>query len=104
MFSTFQVRVEFFNGVRPAQRIAPQSNNDDDETEKFDLDASGMRETVDVSGLNSRIKFDRADVPFEQRNILGDATETGLTRFAARFLPTNYDEYVKNHPKAFESQ
>ncbi|KAF9453646.1 aminophospholipid-transporting P-type ATPase [Macrolepiota fuliginosa MF-IS2] len=79
-----------------------QSNNDDDETEKFSIEASGMRETVDVSALNSRIKFDRVDVPFEDRTILGDATETGLTRFAARYLTTAYDEYVKAYSKAFE--
>jgi sodium/potassium-transporting ATPase subunit alpha len=83
---------------------ACQSNNDDEETENFTLDASGMREVVDVSALNSRIKFDRVDVPFDQRAILGDATETGLTRFAARYLSTNYDEYVKSYPKAFESK
>lgn len=63
-----------------------------------------MRETVDVSALNSRIKFDRTDVPFDQRTILGDATETGLTRFAARYLATDYDEYLKTYSKTFESQ
>lgn len=70
----------------------------------FSIEASGMRETVDVSALNSRIKFDRIDVPFDQRTILGDATETGLTRFAARYLTTDYDAYVKAYPKAFESE
>ncbi|KAJ3570119.1 hypothetical protein NP233_g4614 [Leucocoprinus birnbaumii] len=79
-----------------------QSNNDEDGTENFRQDASGMRETVDISALNSRIKFDKVDVPFDQRAILGDATETGLTRFAARYLPAEYDEYIKTYPKAFE--
>ena len=45
-----------------------------------------MRETVDIAALNSRVKFDKTDVPFEQRAILGDATETGLIRFAGRYL------------------
>ncbi|KAF5349512.1 hypothetical protein D9756_009023 [Leucocoprinus leucothites] len=79
-----------------------QSNNDEEGTENFSLEASGMRETVDISALNSRIKFDKVDVPFDQRTILGDATETGLTRFAARYLPSDYDAYIKAYFKAFE--
>lgn len=79
-----------------------QSNNDDETTEKFSINASGMREMVDIAALNSRVKFDRTDVPFDQRAILGDATESGLTRFAGRNLETDYDSHIKNHPKAFE--
>jgi sodium/potassium-transporting ATPase subunit alpha len=60
-----------------------------------------MRETVDIAALNSRVKFDRTDVPFDQRAILGDATETGLVRFAGRYLP-DFDEHLKKHPKVFE--
>lgn len=60
-----------------------------------------MLEMVDIAGLNSRVKFDKTDVPFDQRNILGDATETGLTRFAGRYIP-DYDGHQKNHPKVFE--
>lgn len=66
------------------------------------MSASGMTEIVNIAALNSRIKFDRIDVPFEQRNILGDATETGLARFSGRYLKSDYDEHVKNHPKVFE--
>lgn len=58
---------------------------------------------VDISALNSKIKFDKTDVPFEQRAILGDATETGLARFAGRSLPgLQYDEHQKKHGKVFE--
>ena len=60
-----------------------------------------MRETVDIAALNSRVKFDRTDVPFDKRAILGDATETGLIRFAGRYLP-DFDEHQKKHPKVFE--
>ena len=63
-----------------------------------------MKEVVDVAALNSRIKFDRTDVPFDQRTILGDATETGLIRFAGRQLPANYEEYTGRYPKVFESR
>ncbi|KZT74065.1 aminophospholipid-transporting P-type ATPase [Daedalea quercina L-15889] len=78
-----------------------QSNNDADATEAFNANASGMREMVDIAALNSRVKFDKTDVPFDQRQILGDATETGLTRFAGRQV-ADYDGLHKQHPKVFE--
>jgi sodium/potassium-transporting ATPase subunit alpha len=62
-----------------------------------------MQEMVDIAVLNSQIKFDNSDVPFDQRVILGDATETGLTRFASRWLDADYDERIQMHPKVFES-
>ena len=78
-----------------------QSNNDEQDTEQFSLDAPGMRELIATAALNSRIKFDRADVPFSQRQIMGDATETGLARFAGRYLP-DYDAYLGEYRKVFE--
>lgn len=78
-----------------------QSNNDSADTTSFSIDAPGMRETVDIAALNSRVKFDRTDVPFDQRAILGDATETGLIRFAGRYL-RDFDEHQKKCPKVFE--
>ncbi|CAA7265292.1 unnamed protein product [Cyclocybe aegerita] len=79
-----------------------QSNNDDQTTKSFSTDASGLKEMVDIAALNSRVKFDRTDMPFDQRVILGDATETGLTRFAGRHLRVDYETHVKNYPKVFE--
>ncbi|KAJ7494483.1 aminophospholipid-transporting P-type ATPase [Mycena galericulata] len=79
-----------------------QSNNDDATTEAFSLQASGMSEMVDIAALNSRVKFDKMDVPFDQRQILGDATETGLARFAGRSLSSGYDQHQKSFPKIFE--
>ena len=81
-----------------------QSNNDEQTTESFSMDASGMHEIVDISALNSRVKFDKTDIPFEAREILGDATETGLTRFAGRHLKTDYDSHIKNNRKVFEGE
>ncbi|KDQ59725.1 hypothetical protein JAAARDRAFT_192199 [Jaapia argillacea MUCL 33604] len=78
-----------------------QSNNDEQDVESFNIDKGGMRELVDVAALNSRIKFDRTDVPFDKRAILGDATETGLIRFAGRYVG-DFDAHVKGHPKVFE--
>ncbi|KZT24017.1 aminophospholipid-transporting P-type ATPase [Neolentinus lepideus HHB14362 ss-1] len=78
-----------------------QSNNDEQETENFSFDKPGMSELVSNASLNSRIKFDRTDVPFSERMILGDATETGLIRFAGRYL-VDFDDYVRRNPKVFE--
>lgn len=62
-----------------------------------------MKEMVDIAALNSRVKFDKTDVPFDKRAILGDATETGLARFAGRSLD-DYDNHHKKHPKVFEGK
>ena len=62
---------------------------------------TGANGVVDIAALNSRVKFDKMDVPFEQREILGDATETGLARFAGRQLQ-DYDRHQTAHPKVFE--
>lgn len=42
-------------------------------------------------------QFNRTDVPFSQREVLGDATETGLTRFAAKYV-TDFDAKREDHP------
>ncbi len=60
-----------------------------------------MREIVDIAALNSHVKFDRTDLSFDQRKILGDATETGLIRFAGKQI-ADYDGYQKQHPRVFE--
>lgn len=101
MYSAFQVCKLILTAVSYLSLYYLQSNNDEGDTEAFSIDASGMREMVDIAALNSRIKFDKIDVPFDKRNILGDATETGLTRFAGRYIP-NYDEHQKSFPKVFE--
>jgi sodium/potassium-transporting ATPase subunit alpha len=54
-----------------------------------------------ISALCSRAKFDRIDVPIKDRAILGDATESGLIRYAASQLQ-NYDNLAAEFPKVFE--
>jgi sodium/potassium-transporting ATPase subunit alpha len=78
-----------------------ESNNDQEDTETFSLGAPGMSELVATAALNSRIKFDRTDVEFSKREVMGDATETGLARFAGRSL-ADYDGYLREFPKVFE--
>ncbi|KAJ2841375.1 hypothetical protein IWW36_006278, partial [Coemansia brasiliensis] len=43
-------------------------------------DTTGVREILLTSTLCCSIKFDRTDVPMDKRQLLGDATESGLVR------------------------
>ncbi|KAK0713196.1 hypothetical protein B0T26DRAFT_753337 [Lasiosphaeria miniovina] len=61
----------------------------------------GVNEILHISALCSRAKFDRADVPVKEREILGDATESGLMRYAADQLD-NIDAIGQKYPKVFE--
>ena len=65
------------------------------------LDNGGVMEMLYISALCSRAKFDRTDVPVKQREILGDATESGLMRYAAERL-ANFDDLIAKYPKVFE--
>ncbi|KAI9339997.1 P-type cation-transporting ATPase [Obelidium mucronatum] len=67
----------------------------------FDFDACGIREILHISALCSRARFDRTDVPVDQRTITGDATESGLFRFAAQKL-LDIDKLGDMYPKVFE--
>ncbi|KAJ9061498.1 hypothetical protein DSO57_1020077 [Entomophthora muscae] len=40
-----------------------------------------------IAILNSQVKYDRIDIPFEKRRLIGDATELGLARFGHRHHP-----------------
>jgi sodium/potassium-transporting ATPase subunit alpha len=61
----------------------------------------GVKDIVHISALCSRAKFNRTDVPVKDREILGDATESGLIRYAATLL-TDYDSLAEEYPKVFE--
>jgi sodium/potassium-transporting ATPase subunit alpha len=66
------------------------------------IDTPGVKEIMNISTLNSRAKFDRVDVPVSQRQILGDATETGLVRFAGEQFGKQFDTLPDEYPKVFE--
>ncbi|KAI9592828.1 hypothetical protein BDF19DRAFT_387969 [Syncephalis fuscata] len=78
---------------------AQRSNQDD--ANMLTLDAPGIPEILHISTLCSRAKFDRTDVPVEERQVLADATEAGLIRFAGRHLD-NFDNTQNDYPKVFE--
>ncbi|KAG0353200.1 hypothetical protein BGZ54_002357 [Gamsiella multidivaricata] len=67
----------------------------------FDASSPGIPEVLSIASLCSRAKFDRTDVPIPERQVLGDATESGLTRFAAANIG-NFDELNDLYPKVFE--
>ncbi|KAI8643322.1 hypothetical protein BD408DRAFT_415049 [Parasitella parasitica] len=66
------------------------------------VEEPGVCEIINISTLNSKAKFDRVDVPVSQRQILGDATETGLVRFAGEHLGAQFDSIPDEFPKVFE--
>lgn len=65
------------------------------------IDHAGVLEILLISALCSKAKFDRVDVPMKERQIMGDATETGLIRYAAGQL-RDYDNLANLYPKVFE--
>ncbi|KAF8925669.1 hypothetical protein EDD21DRAFT_390024 [Dissophora ornata] len=67
----------------------------------FDANSPGIAEVLAIASLCSRAKFDRTDVPIPERQVLGDATESGLTRFAAANIG-NFDQMNDLYPRAFE--
>ncbi|KAA1124240.1 hypothetical protein PGTUg99_014896 [Puccinia graminis f. sp. tritici] len=76
-----------------------ESHNDEAEVQHFKKEDLGVREILDICTLCSKVKFDKMDIPFEQREILGDATESGLTRFAGKNL--EFDQVREKHPEAY---
>ncbi|KAJ1663742.1 hypothetical protein IW140_004656 [Coemansia sp. RSA 1813] len=67
-----------------------------------DAGVSGVREIIAISTLCRSVKFDRTDVPMDKRQLLGDATESGLVRFAGARIGDEFDEMLPSHPKVFE--
>ncbi|KAJ2781370.1 hypothetical protein GGI15_003236 [Coemansia interrupta] len=67
-----------------------------------DISTAGVCEIVQISSLCRSVKFDRTDVPIEKRTLLGDATESGLVRFAASRTGPEFDAMEDRHPKVFE--
>ncbi|KXS21130.1 hypothetical protein M427DRAFT_93562 [Gonapodya prolifera JEL478] len=61
----------------------------------------GVMDFLYTSALCTKAKFDRIDVPVNQRWVFGDATEAGLLRCAATRLP-DADDALNQFPKVFE--
>ncbi|KNE56654.1 Na,H/K antiporter P-type ATPase, alpha subunit [Allomyces macrogynus ATCC 38327] len=72
----------------------------DDEV-MFDSSVPGVQDVLNISALCSRARFNKTDVPIDQREILGDATETGLYRLATQKV-RDFDTLNDRNPKVFE--
>ncbi len=68
----------------------------------LETDTPNLNSLIDCCSLCTKSKFDPADAdkPVEERTVFGDATETGLLRFAANFLDVT--EHLDGHSKVFE--
>ncbi|KAJ3062448.1 hypothetical protein HDU98_001690 [Podochytrium sp. JEL0797] len=64
-------------------------------------DSDATNELLHAAAINPTAKFTSKEGPIATREILGDATEAGLIRFAAVKLP-NFDEAQDAFPKVFE--
>ncbi|KAJ3237801.1 hypothetical protein HDU81_008904 [Chytriomyces hyalinus] len=85
--------------------IAQALTDDSDESRScipFDQnDSDAAKELLYITALNPTAKFTSHEGPIATREVLGDATEAGLVRFAATKLPT-YDGAQDQFPKVFE--
>ncbi|RKP17122.1 hypothetical protein ROZALSC1DRAFT_16731, partial [Rozella allomycis CSF55] len=65
------------------------------------LNVPNLKELTEISCLCSKARFDESDSsPIEKRRIIGDATETGLMRYAVSHVKV--EELQSQHPKVFE--
>jgi sodium/potassium-transporting ATPase subunit alpha len=67
----------------------------------FDSTAQGVQDILHISAMCSRARFNSTDVPMDEREIIGDATETGLYRLSTQKLK-EFDTLNERYPKIFE--
>ncbi|KAI8806824.1 hypothetical protein BJ742DRAFT_758376 [Cladochytrium replicatum] len=65
------------------------------------IDIAGVPQILHIAATCTRARFNRTDVPTNERSILGDATDAGLFKFAANKLK-NFDKVGDLYPKVFE--
>ncbi|KAJ3212088.1 hypothetical protein HDU82_003855 [Entophlyctis luteolus] len=68
---------------------------------QFNIEACGINEILHISAMCSRARFDQTDVIVENRTITGDATESGLLRFAGKKL-LDIDQLGHKYQKVLE--
>ncbi|TPX30672.1 hypothetical protein SmJEL517_g05824 [Synchytrium microbalum] len=88
-------------GVRYYAQDMAAGSAESQTSEPLNVGASGVQELLYMSALCSRAKFDRDDVPVDQRQVVGDATEAGLLKCAATKL-SDFDGLPRTFPKVFE--
>lgn len=78
-----------------------QSANEVNFARKIDTNRIGVDEILHMSVMCSRARFETDQGPIMDRKVLGDATESGLLRFAAGNL-TQFDKANDRFPKVCE--
>ncbi|KAI9346041.1 HAD-like domain-containing protein [Zopfochytrium polystomum] len=93
-----------WSGLRlmSAQPITPlDEGGEGQKPVPLDLNEAAPNEVFHMAALCTRAKFASTDVPLQDRQVIGDATESGLFRMAAQKLP-DFDSVGKRFPKVFE--
>ncbi|KAJ3139730.1 hypothetical protein HK100_011284 [Physocladia obscura] len=67
----------------------------------FDFEGCGIKEILHISAMCSRARFNETGLPIDKRTITGDATESGLLRFAGQKL-IDIDQLGDKYAKVFE--
>ncbi|KAJ3316723.1 hypothetical protein HDU93_004290, partial [Gonapodya sp. JEL0774] len=81
--------------------IAQATGSTVDDYPVMDTTKPGILDFLYTAALCTKAKFDRNDVPVNQREVFGDATEVGLLRCAGSRLP-DADDALAKFPKVFE--
>ncbi|KAI9006084.1 hypothetical protein BC832DRAFT_611001 [Gaertneriomyces semiglobifer] len=84
-----------------AQPPNPGEKNKPDAPKTLTMDHTGANEIIHISALCSRARFESSTGPINERTILGDATESGLLRYAAAKIP-DFDTIYDAYPKVLE--
>ncbi|KAI9099834.1 hypothetical protein DFS34DRAFT_648779 [Phlyctochytrium arcticum] len=71
------------------------------EAKAVDMNIEAVAETIHISALCSRARFETSEGPIAERPILGDATESGLLRNAAAKIK-EFDGVYDRYPKVLE--
>jgi sodium/potassium-transporting ATPase subunit alpha len=86
----------WINGKHHDKINLPSKNSKANDSSSFDLSVSGGEDIIKTCYICSKAKFDGADenmkLSISNRKVFGDATETGLLKFAAEFFE---EEVVK---------
>lgn len=77
------------------------SESADNELKVASLETPGISDLLHTFALCSRAKFNQTDIPIRNREVMGDATESGLFRYSADKL-RGFDGLATQYPKVFE--
>ena len=95
------VNYVWINGTSHCAVIKEFKDGDEAVEPQLKMSIPGVEEIMQLFIVCSRAHFDRLDIPMNERQIIGDATEVGLLRYSASRYPDT-DKTIDLIPKAFE--